>query len=397
MRDLNLDERRALLALSELPRVEIGVIEMTSTQLRKSIIDATESVRDSFRRTGFHVYENQGLGPEARVQRSVSVGASGALCETSISLYRPIAKGGDPRLWISGLPQLMQNIRPNDLIGIVQDGSNCFVANLSHFDSSTFAAADRFFRSAPLGDGFQTPPPNGKLLLAEFRALAAAGPLPGIRSGPTSIGHAIETALGIRQNSSKDPDKYGIEIKASRHGGKNRVNLLAKVPDWGISTCTRSAEILDNFGYLDEHGRQALRCTVSSVRVNSQGLFFEVDLINSLIHERHRQDEVETAVASWKLETLRQRLAKKHNETFWVDATEIEINGSTYFKLNKITHTRSPNLIALGLMIADGSITMDHVMKRLESGATEEKGPLFKIWEKDLPRLFAIVGEYQLS
>jgi hypothetical protein len=48
-------------------------------------------------------------------------------------------------------------------------------------------------------------------------------------------------------------------------------------------------------------------------------------------------------------------------------------------------------------MIEDGSITMDHVMKRNESGAAEEKGPLFKIWEKDLPRLFTIVGEYEFS
>lgn len=397
MRNITLDERRALLAISSLPQVSVGVVEITNTQLEKSIIDATKSVRDSFLQTGFHNYDDQPLGQNFKVQRTAFVYSDRQMVETSISLYRPETKSGDPRLWIFQFNKLSPETQAGDLVAIAQNGEICIAINVSRFDIGCISSGETLLNASTSSDQINLVGTNAERLLQEFRILASRGPIPSFKSGSTAVGHAIETALNITQNSSKDPDKYGIEIKASRHSSKTRVNLFAQVPAWKDSTCKSSAEILDRFGYVDDKGRHALRCTVSALSPNTQGLFFEVDFINSRLNERHRVGTIESEVANWKLEKLRERLASKHYETFWVDAEELQIDGDFYFRLRKITHTRSPNLTAFAVMIEDGSITMDHVMKRNESGAAEEKGPLFKIWEKDLPRLFTIVGEYEFS
>ena len=57
---------------------------------------------------------------------------------------------------------------------------------------------------------------------------------------------------------------------------------------------------------------------------------------------------------------------------------------------------KEPLLTQIVPLIAEGVITMDHLIKRDAKGRVSEKGPLFKIFPQDLDRLFSEEAEYFL-
>ena len=102
------------------------------------------------------------------------------------------------------------------------------------------------------------------------------------------------------------------------------------------------------------------------------------------------------AFASWYLKDLRESLAKKHNETFWVSADVREVDGRDYFRFCDVIHTRKPIASQFDILIEQGEITMDHLIKRNAKGRVSEKGPLFKINSPSLELLFPPSKTYAL-
>lgn len=241
--------------------------------------------------------------------------------------------------------------------------------------------------------------PVAQELLERLRYIAQQ-PIPAIIHGDTAVGMAVEHALGIPPNSNKEPDYFGIELKSSRSKKRvsqsTRVNLFAQVADWSISQLKSSAAILDAYGY-ETNGERKLYCTVSAKGTNSQGLYFFVEMEEDLVKERHIRDERISEVAMWRGEKLRERLKEKHTETFWIEAEASVVNGIEHFLLKKVRHTRGPLLTQIVPLIAEGVITMDHLIKRNTKGRVSEKGPLFKIFPQDLDKLFPEEVEYVLD
>jgi hypothetical protein len=231
-------------------------------------------------------------------------------------------------------------------------------------------------------------------LLSKLRAIAKDGLIKATTKGSTAIGMSIEAALGLAANSSKLPDYKGIELKAGRGGG-NRTTLFAQVADWKISPLKSSAAILDAFGYQREVDFK-LYCTISAKKPNSQGLQFAYDEKNDQLIEHHNGLG---DVAFWPADLLRARLLEKHKETFWIDAKSIEIDGHEYFKLKSVIHTKNPMVNQLMPLLSDGTITMDHLIKRKggDKPKVSEKGPLFKMNKKDLSLLFPAPVKYCLA
>ena len=202
----------------------------------------------------------------------------------------------------------------------------------------------------------------------------------------TSVGRTLETALGIDINSSKQPDYKGIELKSFRSSRTNRKNLFAQVPDWELSKFKSSSEILDAFGYWREENFK-LYCTVSAVNRNSQGLTLRLDSNIKQLFENSDKVEIGDFVV-WTLEKLHKRLLEKHRETFWVQAVSTIQDGMEYFQYSEVEHTKKPILSQFDLLIEQGVITLDHLIKRNSKGKVVEKGPLFKIQQRGLDLLF---------
>ena len=86
--------------------IDFSVFEPTKVGLEKSILDATHSVRTQFELEAFHFFAQQGQGPENKKLKVAYFLGADETTKTSVSLYRPNTKNGDPRMWFKGLAML---------------------------------------------------------------------------------------------------------------------------------------------------------------------------------------------------------------------------------------------------------------------------------------------------
>ena len=237
-------------------------------------MDATGPIRNYLKENNFHDFEVQQQGPEYKVIIEGFIYDQYKIVKSSVSLYRPVTKKGDPRIWLSGLTNYAN---PNDIVTLI-----CFEGKIHAFNI-TQLPIEYLITSAvtnPLKEliedinGVKNAIANE--LLMKLRIIAQGGAIPSIVDADTSVGRTLETALGIDINSSKEPDYKGIELKSFRSNRRNKKNLFAQVPDWNLSQFKSSAEILDNFGYWREKDFK-LYCTVSTLTRNSQGLTLRMD------------------------------------------------------------------------------------------------------------------------
>jgi hypothetical protein len=391
MRKFRSDEEQNIKTFTE-NSVELTVLEPTRTGLEKSIMDATGPVRSFLEKNDLHDYSSQGKGQEHKVLINSFLVYPDKLKSSVASLYRPVTKNGDPRIWFKGLTQYCE---PNDIIGIILFNGELYVINLTKYDVKFIIENSSNNPLKELINEIQSQSneiPNELLRL--LTEIAKRGPIKALLNADTAIGRTLEYLLGISINSSKSPDYKGIELKSYRDKRNNRKTLFAQVPDWGISKFKSSAEILDNFGYRRESDFK-LYCTVSAFGRNSQGLRLKVDQNKFLLTENSIDEKIGDFV-HWPLSILHKRLLEKHNETFWISAESILIDSNEYFHFKKVEHTKKPIPSQFDILLDQGLVTVDHLIKRNGKGKVVEKGPLFKIQSKALTLLFPPSQVYSL-
>lgn len=391
MRQLSTVEINRIKLLTE-NSVELTLIEPTKTGLGKSIMDATGPVRSYLKKKLVHDYDSQLQGQSHKIFINSYLVDSGNLIPSTASLYRPVSKKGDPRIWFKSLPAF---VKANDILGIIEFDNELYVLNITRID------IEKLLKSKivnPLQDLVTQLKSISNFvadeLLGLLKKVAKMGPVPAMLKADTAIGRTLEKLLGIDINSSKKPDYKGIEIKSFRDERGNRKSLFAQVPDWSLSKFKSSAEILNNFGY-SRGTDYKLYCTVSTLVRNSQGLKLNMNTkINQLLENSDKTGIGDFVV--WALETLHKRLLEKHNETFWIAADSLQIGGVEHFQYKKVEHTKKPLVSQFDILLEQGIITLDHLIKRTASGKVVEKGPLFKIKPTGLGLLFPPSKIYNL-
>lgn len=391
MRKLTSSEQNKIKVLTK-SQFSFTLIEPTETGLKKSIMDATGSVRSFLKSKNAHDYDLQKQGPDNKILIPAVIHTGFATIKSKASLYRPLTKNGDPRIWFYNLTRIAD---PNDIIAIAYYYDSFQTFNLTKLDVSELINSLVKNPFQDLINAINTTENEVAFeLLALLRKIANAGPIPSMVDADTSVGRTLETALGIDINSSKKPDYKGIELKSFRSSRTNRKNLFAQVPDWKLSKFKSSSEILKNFGYEREEDFK-LYCTVSGITRNSQGLKLRIDSDIKQLIENSDKSEVGDFVV-WTLDKLHDRLREKHKETFWVEAESTRVNDREHFQYKLVEHTRKPITSQFDLLIDQGIITLDHLIKRNSKGMVVEKGPLFKIKPKGIELLFPPSEKYIL-
>jgi len=378
--------------------VTTGLLVPTATGCRKSIMDATLSFRDFLHEAGIHEYANQKQGPANKVMVSANFVLPDKCVKTAASLYRPVTKKGDPRLWFK---RLTSYCRPTDLLSVVAHRGELFVFNMSNRDVVQSFGVPGSCPHEILAECSEVISPVAQELLKKLRDVHKQGFVRGISRGDTNVGMTLEKLLGIPPNASKAPDYKGIELKASRKLGKTvasisktkRVTLFTNTPDWKRSKFS-AEDILKTFGYVED-GRLQLYCTVSN-QPNSRGLYLdatdEVDLINKAKTSQYTGD-----VAVWALETLKTRMSEKHHETFWVQASSQVYDGKEFFQYDCVRHTRKPNTSNLASLFDAGIITLDYAMHLKSSGGVRDHGYLFRTTSDKFAHIFPLERVYDLA
>lgn len=384
-------------------KVRPAFFRPTQTSLSKSILDAVGPVRDFLASNGFHDFSSQKQGSAHKVRLEVQVVTQNKIEKTYASFYRPETKSGDPRMWITGLPQLANAGALMAFFGNSKTG--LYLINMD--DSVLLADADR--KNSALYSSLNAVAVNSVSKSAEklrllLEDISSRGYVDSLRKGDTGIGYTLEALLGIKANSSKSPDFEGIEIKAKRSSSATKSNLFSQVADFQCSKFKSYEQVLDEFGYVDrQNNRLSLKVTISDkpfTASNTQKyLYLSVSqddtklYLNELLKSGSSMEVLE-----WQMDYLKWRLDTKHAETFWVEADRKRIAGLEKFHYTSATHTLSPFTDQLPLLLSTGIVTVDLTAHRdnKPNSLFRNHGMLFKISRKNFGALFPPSFEYDL-
>ena len=100
----------------------------TPTGYKKSIMDAIAPVRDLLYDSHVHDFQMQPQGPDNKHVVPAFFVQSNGLVETQASLYRPITKKGDPRIWFY---DLKKHCHPCNLLALTVIDEAIYIFNLS--------------------------------------------------------------------------------------------------------------------------------------------------------------------------------------------------------------------------------------------------------------------------
>lgn len=358
--------------------VKFTQVQITATGLKKSILDATTPMRTYFKENNVHDYELQAQGPENKVTKKTYILTGGKVIESTTSMYRPVTKEGDPRLWIYGLRETTD---ADDIHAIIaQNPDELFVINLTKIDIPHFCETDieNPIRDLVMGLSDYADIVSEELIwrLMEFKGMWLDTNL----RADTAVGRQVEALLGIQMNASREPDYKGIELKSFRSQRPSiRKNLFCKVPDWDISFLKSGADIVEKYGYMSG-GVKSYRNTLRCAAPNTQNLRLNMNYPDNLLEiEEDRKIDIDTFkkvadVAVWRLQTLHQCLLTKHHETFWIEVdTRKGDAGQEQFRFNKIEHTRNPNVSQFDILLEQSMITVDLLLGRPKVDMTTGK------------------------
>lgn len=349
--------------------IKFTQVQITATGLKKSILDATTPMRTYFKENGVHDYEYQQQGPEHKVKITTHILSRFKDTLTHTSMYRPVTKDGDPRLWISGLNKFTE---ADDIHAIIAANPHeLFVINITRVNIENQCTTSI---ANPIQDLIHDLSSYADLVseellgrLMDFQNIWLDTKL----NADTAIGREVETLLGIEMNASLEPDYKGIELKSFRSQRPSiKKNLFCKVPDWDISKLKSGAEIVEKYGYMSD-GVKSYRNTLYCSKPNSQNLRLNMNYPDNLLEieeDRRIADDVFkkiSDVAVWRLQTLHQCLLTKHHETFWIEVnTRLGENGQEQFMFNKIEHTRNPIVSQFDILLEQSMVTVDLLLGR---------------------------------
>lgn len=359
-------------------QIQFATIQITETGLKKSILDATAPVRAYLKENGIHDYEQQLQGEIGKRLIGTYILTDTSQHFTKTSLYRPVTKNGDPRMWVNKV-RGVEFLHADDIFAIIAYKDMLYTVNLTTTD------IPKAYKSpivTPLQDLIKQSAAIKNSVSDELLGLIKdrmSNWTQTERFADTGVGRTIETLLGISMNADKTPDYKGIELKSHREASKVRNTLFTQTPEWTISRLKSGKEIVNEYGYIPSgYNSKTMHVTLSTSKPNPQGLglmlmpqkgILEADEFLLEPTGEGCYPKVKD-VAAWRLMKLHERLLVKHRETFWIDAETKKENGKEYFRCTEILHTKNPILSQFDVLLEQGLITVDFLLCRKSGGDT---------------------------
>ncbi|UTW54619.1 MvaI/BcnI family restriction endonuclease [Kordiimonas sp. SCSIO 12610] len=367
--------------------VEFALLVPTVTAMKKSIIDATRGFRSFLEITDLHFYGKQLQGPDNKVLLPLKMFSGNYEVDKMASLYRPVTKNGDPRIWFYGLKAIANH---NNLLAMIKYNDGIALFNCSSrktWDGLIDPDSDirNFIRATK-----EKQNEIKQELLFKLKDIAKLGFVKAVGHGPKAVGETLESLLGIAANSSKKPDYKGIEIKsgnASKSGNTTKLKtIISMAPDWKRSNVSNAVDLLSSHAYMSD-GRLSLAFTMHSQQPNTKNWQLTVDIEGDILWAG-KPVESDAEILFWDMQKLMDRMRVKHRMTAWVSAKKKVENGATYFKYEKVTFTDNPPISQVPYRLADGTLKVDLTMHLKENGKARDHGYLFRVQEKDHHLMF---------
>lgn len=223
-----------------------------------------------------------------------------------------------------------------------------------------------------------------KEVITKLQEIENKGFVQSLRRGTTGIGYTFETLFGVKENNIPIPDIGGrVEIKTIRRDSQSLITLFTfNRGVWHI----RQKELIQNYGYIDEKGRYALKNTVFYGKPVPQGISLDVDENRNTIH----LVEVNTKkiLATWDVYVIVGTFMTKLSRLLIIIADRKIEQGIEYFYYNEAYLLTDPSPRNFLKAFKNSLIGIDIRMHLKESEAVRNRGTAFRIKEKDLMELY---------
>ena len=220
-----------------------------------------------------------------------------------------------------------------------------------------------------------------------FSKLRSLGSIKVKGSGSGRFGLAVEDALGIRANSSKEADFMGIELKTKR--GKSLQTLFSRVPTRYCDPGTKQ-DFFDRHCYYDEkRNRRALYTSFSS-KPDSLGFALQVDG-----HTISAVRNGET-VLQYDAEQIEEALLSKHMQTAFISLASQRRDGIESCSILSATFCKWPSILRFLELASAGEVFLDLTLSE-QGERLKDHGFLWRIGSESIDRLYLSVASVDLD
>lgn len=220
-----------------------------------------------------------------------------------------------------------------------------------------------------------------------FSKLRALGTIKVSGKGSGRFGRALEDALGIDANSSKDADFMGIELKTKQ--GKSLQTLFSRVPSRYVQHDGRPAFFDAHCSYDEKRNRRALYTSFSS-KPDTLGFSLQV---NGHCIEAIRRGEV---VLEYDAEHIEAALLSKHSQTAYISLRSKPREGGEECSIESVTYCKWPSILRFLVLVSSGEIFLDLTLS--ESGRRiKDHGFLWRIRPESIAQLYLSTKSVELA
>ena len=208
------------------------------------------------------------------------------------------------------------------------------------------------------------------ILVEKLRRLRSRDYLPVHGKGSGRYGLSLEHYLSIPQNSSKEADFMGIELKAKH--GKSLQTLFSRVPSRYLA-CKDKNQLVEKFGYFDEkRNRQALYTSFNNAP-DSLGFYLAAKKDKIVVKKK------KIKILEYDDSVLENALLSKHNETAYVSVSSQRLkNGKTGCRFDQLLYCKTPSLFRFMRMANDGNVYLDFTLSE-KAGRVKDHGFLWRV------------------
>ena len=224
-----------------------------------------------------------------------------------------------------------------------------------------------------------------KELIKRLEALKTKEFVETSRKGPTGIGHLLERELGLNETNIAIPDIGGrVELKGTRRNANSLITLFTfNKAVWLV----KQKELITNYGYRDEQGRQALYNIVNNKAPNSQGFYLVSDPARHLIILKNKNEKQN--FAEWSTYVIAGKFMTKLDRLLLIIADNKIKNGKEHFHFNEAYLLENPTPEKFLEAFERSELMIDLRMHLKPSGVVRNHGTGFRISEKNLMLLYA--------
>jgi len=218
-----------------------------------------------------------------------------------------------------------------------------------------------------------------EILTDKLRRLWRREFLPIHGAGSGRYGLTLEYYLSIPQNSSKEPDFMGIELK-TKHGNSLQT-LFSRVPSRYLA-CTDKKQLVKEFGYFD--GKRKRRSLYTSFNNTPDSLgFYLTEKPNRLVVNKKQLEILE-----YDDSVLEEAILSKHNETAFLSVSTKRLkNGKMGCRFDKLLYCKTPSLQRFMRMARNGNVYLNFTLSE-KKGVIRDHGFLWRVHQDSLSKMY---------